>query len=261
MYQKILSLIVFLVFLVFLVLPSLVLAQPAMQREYGCTSAVGTDAYACTPGGPASYTTGRTYWFIADVGNTGAATFNVDAIGAKTIKKLSGNITTDLATGDICVGQTVAMKYDGTNMQMTSPTCPAAGGSDLGTRYVGQCTAGAVTGEYPGLGSATGTCITNGAFSSSSQQLIPVSGALSTLRCHISNAVIASQTATFLVRTGAIDSQADSSLTCTMNAGEQDCSDVTHSVSVTAGDAMQFRTNKSATNSFTGYYQCTAVLK
>lgn len=80
-----------------------------------------TDAYAITLS-PAltAYRTGQVIWFKANTANTTAASLNVNALGAKTIKKAAGGITTDLATNDIRAGQYVAVMYDGTNFQMLS---------------------------------------------------------------------------------------------------------------------------------------------
>lgn len=79
---------------------------------------VGTDSYAitCSPA-PTAYTTGMRFSFKAGTANTGAATLNVNSLGAKTIKK---NVSSDLATGDILANQIVEVMYDGTNMQMLS---------------------------------------------------------------------------------------------------------------------------------------------
>lgn len=76
-----------------------------------------TDSYAISaPGGsPGSYTAGDTYIFKANTANTGAASLNVNSLGAKTIKK---NVSSDLDTNDIAVGQLVEVVYDGTNFQM-----------------------------------------------------------------------------------------------------------------------------------------------
>lgn len=79
---------------------------------------VGTDAYAVTLSpAPTAYTTGMTVNFKSGTANTGAATLNVNALGAKTIKK---NRDQDLATNDIEASQMVTVIYDGTNFQMQS---------------------------------------------------------------------------------------------------------------------------------------------
>lgn len=75
-----------------------------------------TYAIALTPTLTA-YATGQMFSFKANTANTGAATLNIDSLGAKTIKKKNDQ---DLETGDIEAGQIVTVIYDGTNMQMVS---------------------------------------------------------------------------------------------------------------------------------------------
>ena len=83
------------------------------------TTAVGTDAYAITLSPVISaYVAGQRFAFKADVANTGACTLNVNAKGAKAIKKLNNQ---DLEDDDIEIGQIVEVVYDGTNFQMVSP--------------------------------------------------------------------------------------------------------------------------------------------
>lgn len=79
-----------------------------------------TDAYAISLSiAPAAYVAGMVYRFKANTLNTGAATLNVNSLGAITIKKA---FNADLATGDILAGQYVEVIYDGTNFQILSPT-------------------------------------------------------------------------------------------------------------------------------------------
>jgi hypothetical protein len=87
-----------------------------------CTDAGSTDTYACTPADTrlTAYVDGSLYGFKANTINTGPATFNYNGLGAKTIKKQVGGVTTDLSDGDIQVNQRVLLQYDGTNMQMLS---------------------------------------------------------------------------------------------------------------------------------------------
>ena len=63
-----------------------------------------------------AYVTGAVYRIKANFVNTGAATLNINGIGAKTIKKEAG--TTDLEYGDIASGQVCEFTYDGTNLQL-----------------------------------------------------------------------------------------------------------------------------------------------
>lgn len=99
-----------------------------------------TDAYVITPL-PAftAYTTGGYYRFKANTANTGAATININGLGAKTIVKAAGGITTTLADNDIRAGQWVDLTYDGTNMQMQSllgnSASASPGGSTTQVQY------------------------------------------------------------------------------------------------------------------------------
>ena len=82
-------------------------------------SATGNDSYAVTlTPAPGSYAAGDVYYFKADVANTGAASLNVNSLGAKTIKKMKSGVLADLETGDIAAGQIVAVAYDGTYLLM-----------------------------------------------------------------------------------------------------------------------------------------------
>lgn len=98
-----------------------------------------TDAYAMTLSpAPSAYQTGALYRFKANTANTGPATLNVNGLGAKTIKKAEGGITTDLSDNDIHVGQIVDCVYDGTNMQMQSNignSASGGGGTDATTTW------------------------------------------------------------------------------------------------------------------------------
>jgi hypothetical protein len=98
--------------------------------QNGCLDAGSTDTYACNPS-PAitAYATGTGYRFKANTVNTGAASINLNSLGAKTIVKVAGGITTALADGDIKAGQWVDLVYDGANMQMQSTLGNTSSGS------------------------------------------------------------------------------------------------------------------------------------
>lgn len=68
-----------------------------------------------------AYVAGDVFKFKANFENTGAATLNVNSIGALTIKK---NTSVDLLAGDIKSGQIVYVVYDGTNLQMVNTLIP-----------------------------------------------------------------------------------------------------------------------------------------
>lgn len=95
------------------------LTQAQTSSSSYAADSSGTDAYAITVS-PAitAYAAGQMFSFYPATANTGAASLNVSALGAKTIKK---DKNTDLADNDIIVGQLVRVIYDGTNFQMLSP--------------------------------------------------------------------------------------------------------------------------------------------
>lgn len=109
-----------------------------LSYDYQADS-VGTDSYAitCTPA-PTAYTTGMRFTFKAGTANTGAATLNVNSLGAKTIKK---NYNTDLASGDIVANQIIEVVYDGTNMQMVSQKAGGAYSSGTTTKNANDASA------------------------------------------------------------------------------------------------------------------------
>lgn len=66
---------------------------------------------------------GAGFSFQAAHANTGTSTLNVDGIGAITVKKnggTGGSVGSNLASGDIAVGQIVIVSFDGANFQMES---------------------------------------------------------------------------------------------------------------------------------------------
>ena len=87
-------------------------------------TAAGTDTYTATLAPViASYTT-RAYYLIKFTNaNTGAATLNLNALGAKNIKKEG---TTALVSGDIPAGHVGILYYDGTNMVLCNPKSAGA---------------------------------------------------------------------------------------------------------------------------------------
>lgn len=103
-----------------------------------CQDAGANDTYACslTPL-IVSYVTGTRYRFKANTANTGAASINFNSLGAVTIVKVAGGITTTLANNDIRAGQWVEVVYDGTNMQMVSAlgNTVSPGGSDTQVQF------------------------------------------------------------------------------------------------------------------------------
>lgn len=67
---------------------------------------------------PTSYTLGMVVYFKANTVNTGAATINVNGLGAVSIVK---GVNTPLGDGDISAGMFCTLIYDGTNFVLTKP--------------------------------------------------------------------------------------------------------------------------------------------
>lgn len=90
-----------------------------LTYDYAASSA-GSDTYAITvTPAPTAYVTGQVFRFKADVANTGAATLNVNSLGAKSILRPNGSA---LADGDIAASQVLEVIYDGTQFLLLSPT-------------------------------------------------------------------------------------------------------------------------------------------
>ncbi len=154
---------------------------------------VGTDAYAITPS-PAitAYAAGQEFTFKAGTANTGAATLNVNGLGAKTIKK---SVTTDLSTGDILANQIVEVVYDGTNMQMTSTLPTPTSFSTINISTIFETDARFSTTGSPVFGTSGAAMITGGIQAVS----IPYPNALTNF-----NEFSGSPTATWTLAIGAI---------------------------------------------------------
>lgn len=85
----------------------------ATFAEIYAVDSVGTDSYAVTlTPAPTAYTDGMPVLFKPGTANTGAATLNVNGLGAKSIRK---NYNTALATGDIVAQQRCLVVYDAAN--------------------------------------------------------------------------------------------------------------------------------------------------
>lgn len=97
----------------------------------------GDDAYtgSVTPA-ISSYATGFLYVGKITVANTGAATLELNSLGAKAIKKYLNAAKTDTETGDIIAGQMCTFSYDGTDVILLNPT-----GSVLAQSIVNQVNA------------------------------------------------------------------------------------------------------------------------
>lgn len=97
-----------------------------LSGPFFCQDNGSGGAYGCslTPA-ISTYSTGSMYWFRANTSNSGPASINFNALGAKTIKK---HVNVDLEAGDISTGQWVLITYDGVNMQMQNATASTSTG-------------------------------------------------------------------------------------------------------------------------------------
>ena len=101
-------------------------------------SATGNDTYVITPT-PAidAYATGQMFTINPDTANTGACTLNVNAKGAKDIKKLVNGAKAAMETGDIVATVPFTVIYDGTDMVVTSMVGGLMSGANSDTLTAG----------------------------------------------------------------------------------------------------------------------------
>lgn len=93
------------------------------DARYYAADAGANDTYVITLSpAPAAYAVGQTFRFKANTANTGAATLNVNGLGAITIVK---GVSTTLADGDIAANQINTVIYNGTNFVLQSPVSTA----------------------------------------------------------------------------------------------------------------------------------------
>ena len=128
--------------------------QGALKRDWDrrgpTVTSAGTDTITLTYSvAPTAYVQGDTYCFKAGGTNTGAATVNVNSLGAKSIKKGAAGGTA-LAAGDITSGGVACLQYDGTNMVMVSPAWASSGGTVTSVACGTGLSGGTIT--------TTGTC-------------------------------------------------------------------------------------------------------
>jgi hypothetical protein len=90
-------------------------ASAQADKPWFCSSATGNISYVCSLSAAApltAYTTGLCVDLMVDTSNTGAATVNIDGLGAKSIKV--GDGVTDPAPNQIVAGREIRICYDGT---------------------------------------------------------------------------------------------------------------------------------------------------
>ena len=119
-----------------LVLPALAWGQTTVINgnrvqagwvNYGTTGGTAT-AYTLTfsPAMP-GYVAGQCFVFKPHVTNTGAATLNVQGLGAKSLAKRSGSSLVPLVAGDLLLNRLSQACYDGTDLQLMGTVSDSAG--------------------------------------------------------------------------------------------------------------------------------------
>lgn len=94
----------------------------AEGRQNFYTTAGTATAYTVTASpAPTAYVTGMSYRVKIHDANTGAATVNINSLGARTIKTAAGAA---LAAGDLALGVIVDLTYDGTDFRVVSAATP-----------------------------------------------------------------------------------------------------------------------------------------
>lgn len=82
------------------------------------TSVAGTNTITASASPSiTSYVSGAMFSFMPAASNTGAATININGLGAKSIRDALGNV---IAAGDLVVGKMTDIRYDGTNFRIVS---------------------------------------------------------------------------------------------------------------------------------------------
>lgn len=127
----------------------------AWLEDFNPITASGTDTYTCSMALTlTSYSNGRFFLIKFTNANTGAATLNVNSLGAVAIKK---NGTTALAAGDIGAGTVRLLTYDGTNFQIVGNVSSGGGISGLTTNRVPYATSSTTIGDDAGMTYASGS--------------------------------------------------------------------------------------------------------
>ena len=80
----------------------------------------GTYAITCTPA-PTAYAAGQIFRFIANHTNSGAATLNVNSLGAKNIKAHGGTLALNGMRGALYINSVIEVLYDGTQFCILNP--------------------------------------------------------------------------------------------------------------------------------------------
>ena len=102
-------------------------ASAQANKPWFCSSTTGTTTYVCSLSAAAAltvYTAGQCVDLLVDTTNTGAATLNIDGLGAISIK--AGDGVTDPLPGQIVAGRQTRICFDGTVFRLPTSVSLAA---------------------------------------------------------------------------------------------------------------------------------------
>lgn len=143
--------------------------QDFSVNKIGTVAGTDTITGSLTPAITA-YVSGMLLTFVPAATNTGAATINVNSVGAKSIVK---ETTTALAAGDLVINVPAVLLYDGTNMLLLNPQ-KISSVTATGTVTAATVTAsGTVTGATV---AATATLTVGGVAAVTTDRTLSVSG-------------------------------------------------------------------------------------
>lgn len=172
------------------------LQMQALLAGNQCTSAVGTDAYACSPPSPQACTgvtlaNAPAVFLTTDVANTGGATFAYCGLTAKAIVRPFGTASLALVTGDMLAATSYLLQYNATGDNWKVLSATSANNVILNTLSVSDGAVGAPA-IFPASSTNSGlfftaggvlncsvagvnVCIINGTNSAWTLNLIPLS--------------------------------------------------------------------------------------
>jgi hypothetical protein len=110
-----------------LLVPALAFAQGQLINgsrvitgTLNAATTTGTGNTYALPLSPAitTYVDKQCFTFKVHLTNTGAATLNINGVGAQPLKKYVGSVPSDLSAGDLTAGQIILTCWDGTVMQL-----------------------------------------------------------------------------------------------------------------------------------------------
>ena len=155
-------------------LPSSSSALKTGKPTYAGATAGSGDAFTVTmPNTRLTNVAGDEVVFLANRSNTGAATLNVDGIGAVTLRKADG---TALAAADITSGLIYVARYDATNTRflLMSPSVSDTVGSAASAAAAAASAAAALVSENAAAVSAAAALVSELAAAASAASSVPV---------------------------------------------------------------------------------------